>query len=136
MNVTIITPERTVFDEEADGITIPAVTGELTILANHEPFVTLLHSGEVLLHHGKDRRHLAIHGGFVEVNNSRVRLLTDAAELEEEIDERRAAEALERARRASEAAEDNVVQAEALAAMDRALARLRVAERRKLRHRA
>ncbi len=124
------------FDGEADGLTVPAVTGELTILAHHEPLVTLLQSGEISLHHGAERRHMAVHGGFVEVQANRVRLLTDAAELEEEVDERRAAAALERARRARDEAVDDIAQADALAAMERALARLRLAERKKLRHRA
>lgn len=134
--VRIITPERTVFEGEADGLTLPSVTGELTILPNHLPLMTLLQSGEVALHHGAERRHMAVHGGFIEVANNEVKLLTDAAELEEEVDERRAQEALDRATRAREAAATEHDTAEALAAVERAAARLRLAERRKMRHRA
>lgn len=136
MKISIITPERTVFDGEADGITMPSTTGEITILPGHVPLITLLRSGEITLHQGQERRHMAIHGGFVEVSNNVVKLLTDAAEIEEEIDERRAAEALERAQRAKEEATTHVEQAEALSAIERAVARLHLAERRKHRHRA
>ena len=136
LTVQIITPEQTVFDGPADGLTLPSVTGELTVLLGHLPLITLLKSGEVALHHGQERRHMAIHGGFIEVSNDVVKLLTDAAELEEEVDERRAAEALERARRAKEEATTHVEQAEALSAIERAVARLHLAERRKQRHRA
>ena len=136
ITVQIITPERTVFDGQADGVTLPSATGELTILPGHLPLISLLRSGEIALHHGGERRHMAIHGGFMEVDKDIVKLLTDAAELEEEVDERRAAEALERAQRAKEEATTHHEQAEALAAIERAIARLQLAERRKQRHRA
>lgn len=136
LTVSIITPERTVFTGQADGITLPSASGELTILPGHLPLITLLKSGEIALHQGKDRRHMAVHGGFVEVDSDTVKLLTDAAELEEEIDERRVQEALERAKRAKEEATTHLEQAEALAAIERAVARLHLVERRKQRHRA
>lgn len=136
MQVQIITPEKTVFEGACDGVTLPAVTGELTILPDHLPLITPLKSGEIALHHGSERQHMAIHGGFVEVDGDSVKLLTDAAELEEEVDERRAQEALERAQRAKEEAATEHDTAEALGAIERAVARLQLAERRKRRHRA
>lgn len=136
LKVRIITPERTVFEGEADGLTLPSTTGELTILPNHVPLMTLLKSGEVALHHGAKRQHMLVHGGFVQVSENEVKLLTDAAELEEEVDERRASDALERARRAKEEAATEHDTAEALAALERAVARLQLVERRKQRHRA
>ncbi|MBI4185807.1 ATP synthase F1 subunit epsilon [Candidatus Berkelbacteria bacterium] len=136
MNVQIITPEKMVFTGQADGITLPTVTGELTILPGHVALVTPLRSGEIALHHGSERQHMAIHGGFVSVDGETVKLLTDAAELEEEVDERRASEALERAKQLRETAVDATVSAEALGAIERALTRLRLADRAKQRHRA
>jgi F-type H+-transporting ATPase subunit epsilon len=136
LTVQIITPERTVFHGKANGITFPSADGELTVLPGHLPLITLLRSGEITLHEGAARRHMAIHGGFAEVDSDVVKLLTDAAELEEEVDERRATEALERAKRAKEEAHTVQDQAEALAAIERAVARLHLAERRKQRHRA
>jgi F-type H+-transporting ATPase subunit epsilon len=136
IKVSIITPEKEAFAGEAEGITLPTEMGEITILSNHEPLIALIRSGEIALHLGSERRHMAIHGGFIEVSNNRVRLVTDAAELAEEIDERRAQQALERAKRAKTQAQDAVATADALAAMERALSRLRIAERRKQRHRA
>lgn len=136
MKIQIITPEKTVFTGEADGITLPASTGELTILPGHVDLVTPLTSGEIALHHGSERRHMAVHGGFVHVDHDVVKLLTDAAELEEELDERRAQEALERARKLKEESTDSESQADALAAIERSLTRLRLVERKKQRHRA
>ncbi|MBI2589659.1 ATP synthase F1 subunit epsilon [Candidatus Berkelbacteria bacterium] len=135
LKIEIITPERIVYRGEADGISLPGQGGELTILPGHVPLISALKSGEITLHTGSDRRHMAIHGGFVEVDQQSVRLLTDSAELEEEIDERRAHEAVERARRARDQAKDDITTADALGALERALTRLKLAERRKLRHR-
>ncbi|MBI4022986.1 ATP synthase F1 subunit epsilon [Candidatus Berkelbacteria bacterium] len=136
MKLQIITPEKTVFEGTVDGITLPSSTGELTVLSGHVPLIVPLKSGEITLHVGDERRHMAVHGGFVEVDNDVVKLLTDAVELEEEVDERRAQEALDRARRAKEEAATTHDTAEALAAVERAIARLRLAERKKQRHRA
>lgn len=136
LTIQIITPERIVFTGEASGITLPSIDGELTILTGHMAIVSLLKSGEITLHTREGKRHMAIYGGFFEVSNNKVKLLTDSAELEEEIDERHAREALERAQLAKERANDNAVSAEATAAIEWALLRLKIAERRKGRHRA
>lgn len=136
LKIQIITPEKVVFEGEAYGISLPGIDGELTILSDHIPLIALLKSGEITLHSKNSKRHMAIHGGFFEVLNNRVKILTDSAELEEDIDERRAQEALERARIAKQQAKDSVLDAEAAAAIERALVRLRLAERRKGRHRA
>ncbi len=136
LNIQIITPERIVFEGEAQGISLPSIDGELTILSDHIPLIALLKSGEITLHGKNGKRHMAIHGGFFEVFDNTVKLLTDSAELEEEIDERRAKEALERARLAKERAKDEVMSAQTASAIERALVRLKLAERRKGRHRA
>lgn len=136
LSIQIITPERTVFTGEAKGITLPGIDGELTILPGHIPLISLLKTGEIVLRTAEGKRHMAIYGGFFEILNDKVKLLTDSAELEDEIDERRAKEALERAQLAKERAQDAIISAEAAAAIERALIRLKVAERRKGRHRA
>jgi len=136
LTVQIITPERVLFEGESDGLTLPSSTGELTILPGHVSLITPLKSGEIALHDGQGRRHMAVHGGFVEVDGDTIKLLTDTAELEEELDERRAKEALDRAKKAKEEATDSRLQADALGAIERALTRLRLAERKKQRHRA
>jgi F-type H+-transporting ATPase subunit epsilon len=134
--VAIITPESTAFDGEVERLTVPSLDGEITILSDHEPLITLLSSGEMTIVAQGKQHHMAIHGGLVEVSQSTVRILTDAAELEEDIDERRAALALEQAKKMREESTDRVVQADASAAIERAIARLQLAKRRKLRHQA
>jgi F-type H+-transporting ATPase subunit epsilon len=134
--LSVITPEQTVFEGEAESISVPSLDGEITILENHAPIIALLSSGEMAVSQQKQKRHMAVHGGIVQVLSNTVRILTDAAELEEDIDERRAAEALEQARKAREQAQDHVATADASAAIERAIARLQLAQKRKLRHRA
>lgn len=136
LKIAIITPERTMFEGEINGVTLPTQDGEITILSNHEPLVALVSSGELTLLKKDSVQHMAVHGGVIQVTSGEVKILTDAAELEEEVDERRAAEALELARKARESAQDDIATADAVAAMERALARLRVADRRKRRHQA
>ena len=110
--------------------------GVLTILEDHEPLIALLASGEMAVGQADGRRHMAVHGGMVQVSSNTVQILTDAAELEEEVDEARAAQALEQARKARAEANDRIGQADASAAIERAIARLHLAQRRKQRHRA
>lgn len=136
LHIAIITPDKTMYDGEASGVTLPTVDGEITILESHEPLLSLLSSGEAVIHRSGTKQHLAIHGGIVEVREQGVRILTDAAELEEEIDERRAAEALASAKKMREEAADRASEADSTGAIERALARLKIAERRKLRHRS
>ncbi len=136
MTLSIVTPEKVVFSGEIDQLTVPTTDGHITILPHHEALVSLLGYGEVAVVSQGERRHMAVHGGVVTVQANEIQLLTDAAELEEDVDERRAAAALEQARLSKEQAQTDVAEADALAAMERALARLRIAERRKHRHQA
>ncbi len=134
--LVVVTPEARVFDEAIASVSLPSLDGELTMLPGHEPLIALLGSGQLTVRHSGGSRQLAVHGGVVRVGPGEVKVLTDAAETEEAIDEQRAAEALRRAREAKAASADRQAQADAAAAIERALVRLRIAERRKQRHRA
>lgn len=136
MTIQIITPDRVVFEGEVSGITIPTTDGEITVLQNHIPLLTTVKSGELVLLEGSQKRHMAVHGGFARVEKNTIKILADSAELAEEIDARRAEEALDNARKAKEEARTREDQAEALASIERALTRLRLVEQRKRRHRA
>lgn len=136
LKISIITPEKMVFEGVVNGVSLPSSEGEITILKDHLPLVTLLKSGEITLHKDSGKQHIAVHSGFVEVANNEVKLLTDAAETAEDIDERRAEEALARAKQSRERATDLKSQADSLAAIERAITRLKLVERRKRRHQA
>jgi F-type H+-transporting ATPase subunit epsilon len=76
MKVLVISPERIVFDGDADSVTAPAVDGELGILAHHAPLIALLGRGDVRL---GDGRRFAVEGGFLQVAEDVVRVVTESA---------------------------------------------------------
>jgi F-type H+-transporting ATPase subunit epsilon len=133
IKVDIVTAERLVFSEDADIVMVPGVDGELGILPHHAPIMTMIKPGEVLVRKGAEEYSLAVSGGFLEVKPDHITILADAAERADEID-------IARAEAAKKRAEENLTNrtaetdnANAEASLRRALARLKVAEKRHLR---
>ena len=134
LKVDIVTAERLVYSEEGvERLIVPGVEGELGVLALHAPLLTMIQPGVLRIVKGNDEVEMAITGGFIEVRQNRVTILADAAERAEEIDAVRAEEARRRAQRRLEerASEEDLARAEA--SLARALARIKVAERRRRR---
>jgi F-type H+-transporting ATPase subunit epsilon len=99
LHFQLVTPERTVLNEELDSLSCPTTLGQITILPGHIPLVATLTAGELAAKSGKDEKFIHVEGGFVEVRpNSRVVALADAAEHHYEIDIKKAEEAVERAK--------------------------------------
>lgn len=85
LKLEIVTPERKVFDETVEAVTIPTAKGEIGILTNHAPLISTLKPG-ILSYTNKgavDR--MVVSGGFVEVSNNKVSVLADVAERADEI---------------------------------------------------
>ncbi len=135
LKVEIITAERVVYSaEDVDRVTAPGVMGELTVLPRHAPLMTMVQPGLLRIVRGGEEEEMAIHGGFLEVRDNRVTVLADAAERAEEIDVERAEAARRRAQeRLAQAHVEEMERAALEASLRRALARLRVAERRRRR---
>jgi F-type H+-transporting ATPase subunit epsilon len=134
LKVDVVTAERVVYsDEGVDEVVAPGVAGELAVLPRHAPLLTMIKPGVMRILKGGEEIEMAITGGFLEVRQDRVTILADAAERAEEIDVVRAEEARRRAERILEerVAEEDL--ARAAAALQRALLRLKVAERRRRR---
>ncbi|MFA5383630.1 MAG: F0F1 ATP synthase subunit epsilon [Eubacteriales bacterium] len=126
----IVTPERKVYSEDVEFVVVPGSEGEIGFLPGHSPLASSLKIGVLRITKdggGKPLR-IAITGGFVEVMDSRVTILTNAAEREDEIDRKRALAAKERAeqRLAARAADLDLLRAEL--ALKRALNRLKLFE--------
>ena len=131
LHLEVITPEGKTFEEDVDMVIAPGSEGYLGILPHHMPLLTALGPGEFRVKEGGTERTLAVFGGFMDVRPDRVVVLTDAAERAEDIDVERAHQARERAQQAlSAAAMDPAEEARARAALQRALVRIRVGERR------
>lgn len=131
LHVEIVTAERIVYSAEGvDEVVAPGAEGEFAVLPRHAPFLTTLVPGEMRIIRGSDEELMAVTGGFFEVRNDRVVILADAAERVEEIDVARAEEARQRAQEALRERKELADLVGVEASLRRALARIRVAERR------
>lgn len=132
----IVTPERTVFEQEVDQATLPVLDGQVTILPDHRAYIAALKAGEVTLKKGKEEIHLATSGGFIEFNGNVLMVLADTAEAAEEIDLARAQEAK---KRAEEIKKEKISMGEeeyarVAAVIEKELARVRVAQKHHTKH--
>jgi F-type H+-transporting ATPase subunit epsilon len=131
LSVEIVTAERIVYSAEGvDEVVAPGAAGEFAVLPEHAAFITTLAPGELRILRGGEEEAMAITGGFFEVRNDRIVVLADAAERAEEIDVARAEEARRRAEELLREREELADLAQTQASLMRALARLRVAEKR------
>ena len=124
----IVTPERKVYAEQVNMVSVKGVQGELGILPNHIPLVTPLKIAPITVKkQGSKDEVLAVNGGFMEVRKDKVVILAESAELPEQIDVDRARAAKERAeKRLAETKQDNVDFKRAEASLQRALNRISV----------
>ena len=129
----IATPERVVYEDEIDQITLPTKLGEITILPNHLPLVSSLTPGEVLIKKGNEEIPLAVSGGFIEFANNKLTILADTAERVEELEESKIEEARKKVEEllAKKQDIDDVAYANLAAQMERELARLKVVKKYK-----
>jgi F-type H+-transporting ATPase subunit epsilon len=129
LHLEIVTPEKRAFVGDVDEVIVPGSEGELGILPHHAPLISLLGHGVLRLKRGDQEQEFAIFGGFLQVRPDRVVVLAETADLASEIDLERA----ERARREAEHVLEGAVEPADLAgareALQRALIRIRLAER-------
>ncbi len=125
----IVTPERKVLSEMVDIVVAPGELGEFGVLPGHIPFLCKLKVGELRYRVGAAHLHVAIMGGYAEVLNNQVTILAPAAEAAVEIDVIRARAARERAERRIAEVREKFDFTRAQAALQRAMARLKVSER-------
>jgi F-type H+-transporting ATPase subunit epsilon len=77
MRVTVISPEAAMFDGDADAVVAPAFDGEVGILPNHAPFMTLLGEGTLTVRQAGTVSRFAVRGGFLQVVDNRVRVVAE-----------------------------------------------------------
>jgi F-type H+-transporting ATPase subunit epsilon len=133
MNLKITTPEGIIYDSEVDSVTIPTQTGEITILPNHIPLVSALAHGEIFLKKNGREEYLSVGAGFVEVNKNEITILADTAETVESLVEEEILKAKERAEHLlmEKRNVSDVEYAQAAAALEREMSRLKIYRRRK-----
>jgi F-type H+-transporting ATPase subunit epsilon len=86
LQLSVVTPERTVVEAEVDSVQLPGELGYLGILPGHAPLITLLKPGVISWSPGGGEGAAAISGGFAEVAEDRVTVLADTAEKTAEVD--------------------------------------------------
>lgn len=100
LHLQIITPEKTVFDDEVAKVGLPTTTGQITVLPHHVGLITAIEPGELVYEHNHRITHLAGGFGFAEIAKDQVKVLVDLAAPEEEIEERKIEEAKRQAEEA------------------------------------
>ena len=128
MHVEVVTAERRLYSGEADTVIAPGSEGQLGILPRHAALLTTLKVGEMLIKLGGAEEPFFVSGGFLEVSNNKVTVLAESAEHAEEIDQARAEAARRRAQEYLAQAQSDVERAELVGALERAVARIHVAE--------
>jgi F-type H+-transporting ATPase subunit epsilon len=131
IQLEIVTPERLAYQDTVDAVVLPGSEGELGVLPHHAPLVSTLGFGELRIRKGGAEESFAIVGGFVQVRPDKVVVMAETADLASDINLEQAQEARREAERALETGyQEGADLAAARAALQQALLRIRVAERR------
>jgi F-type H+-transporting ATPase subunit epsilon len=131
LTVRVISPDKTVWDAEADEVVLPSTTGQLGILSGHAPLLTALDTGVLRVRPSKSTnwQAIALLGGFAEVEENEVTILVNGAERGDKInlEEARAAYSQAQAKLNQVPAGDRQAQIQANQAFKRARARFQAA---------
>ena len=122
----VVTPEKALLDEPADFVALPMIDGELGVLPGRAPLIGQLGFGELRMIKGSQTRRFFADGGFAQIRDNVVTVLTARAIPAEEIKLDDARNALQAAQSAAAAPE---AQEEKLKAQQRARAQLRMAQK-------
>lgn len=129
MNLSVVSPEGTVYQDTVDEISLPTPTGEITILPHHVSLFTKMSSGIVNIKKGGKESIIATIGGFVEVDNGNVTILSDHLVKAENIQAAKAQEAKKRAEDTMKKKESDVDFVMAEKELQRAIMELHVADK-------
>ncbi len=80
MRVSVVSPEKALFEGDATAVVAPAFDGEVGILPRHAPFLTLLGTGDVTIRGPAGPQRFRVAGGFLQVVANRVRIVAEKAE--------------------------------------------------------
>jgi len=132
LKLEIVTPEATVYSDDVEMVTLPAVQGQMGVLPEHVRLMTQLVPGELIVRKGGRDAFMAVGEGLVEVTNERLSILTNMAVPVESIDEA----AVEEARQRAAARLREKLSSEEIASVNAALARSLAQLNVKRRHRS
>ena len=122
----IITPERVFYQDEVDMVEFNTTEGEIGVYKNHIPMTVIIKPGVLTITEGEEKKEAALHAGFVEILQDKVTILAEVIEWPDEIDEKRAEAAYERAKERIVSKDPKTDIARAETALLRAMARINV----------
>lgn len=126
----IVTPEKVLYKDQIESVSFPTMDGEITVLPNHIPLIAAVKPGELRIKKDGKEEFFSVTKGVVEIDGQTITFLTDAAERAHDVDEKRAAQAMERAQAImSEKRHDEEGYADAVAQLEKALSRVRIAKK-------
>lgn len=120
----VVTPDKLFFEGDIDMLVARTIEGDVGILLNHSPLVTILDIGRLVIKNGDERKVAACAGGYIDVRNNNITVVSDACEWEDEIDINRAERAKERASKKLEDKDTDTFKAEL--ALKKAINRINV----------
>ena len=127
----LISPEGVKYQAEASEASIPTPDGQITILPNHTPLISIIAAGEIKLKIADKERLLVTEGGVLEVANNNIVILADTAEDLSSLDELKIESAKKQAQQLISEAKDEIDRADAMAQLERQIAKLNILKRRK-----
>jgi F-type H+-transporting ATPase subunit epsilon len=131
LRLEIVTPEARAYSDDVDLVVLPGVEGEMGIYPMHDPMMTQIKPGELVVTKGHETLHLAVGEGFVEITQDHVNVLTDMAIEEQHIDPALAEQAVKRAEETLKSGDLGGEEVAAVqASLNRSLAQLHVKRRR------
>jgi F-type H+-transporting ATPase subunit epsilon len=133
IQLQIVSADRSLVNERVDEVEIPGADGYFGVLPGHTPLLALLGAGELWYRQGQEKHYLSIAFGFAEVLPDRVTILAEFAERAKEIDVARAEAARQRAEQRMSSPATDIDWERARVALLKALTRLQVASRARIR---
>ena len=100
LQLEVLTPVKSLLNEEVDEITIHTANGEISILPNHMSLLTKILPGEMIVRKNNKSEVYAVTGGFLEIADNKVNILADYAIHSQEIEVAKVEEAKKRAEKA------------------------------------
>jgi len=130
LNLEIVTPDKPIFNEVIESVTVPGTMGSFQILKNHASLISTFDVGVLTIKSGSEPAYFSTSGGTIEVNDNKVLVLADSIEPIDQIDVDRAEKAKERAEgRLKRKHEKDMDEERIVAALKRAINRLSVKEK-------
>lgn len=126
LRLEVVTPDKTVVNEDVEMVICPGLMGEFGVLPHHVSLLSTLKIGPLLYRKDGKDEHLFISGGFADVNNNMCSVLAESAEKAKDIDRARAEQAKQRAEKRLAEKKDNLDETRAEAALQRAVMRLKI----------